>query len=371
MKNPSEFFRKKRPWSKYKDLILDYYLEPYLAKVARLRRPILVVDCFAGPGRFDDGQPGSPLIISRRLEDAQRRSAEVLGFYVEKDCTLHAQLVKNTREIQVPARTRCGDFREHIAEIADLARDHTVFIYLDPIKPSDLLFADMECVYRQLQHGRSVEVLINFMSKGFLRAARGLGSQILLDRSGQNTDERVRRWDSVAGGTFWRDIVGDNQAPNIAKIEQLAKGYAKRLNAHFEWVLSYPVRDKYEDTFPKYHLTFGSRHTDAIELMNRAMVKARREFVGTRFVDGCLFDCRPEAEVIDPQQIELVVLTTCRAIGRTTWKNLRVRATVANPCTYTDSEINGAIKRAIQTNRIASDATGRRIEEHAHVWPVS
>jgi hypothetical protein len=27
-----EFFREKREWSKYKDLILDYHLKPYLAK---------------------------------------------------------------------------------------------------------------------------------------------------------------------------------------------------------------------------------------------------------------------------------------------------------------------------------------------------
>lgn len=60
------FFKRKRPWSKYKDLILDYYLGPYLAKIARLGKPIAVVDCFAGPGKFNDNQRGSPLIIADR-----------------------------------------------------------------------------------------------------------------------------------------------------------------------------------------------------------------------------------------------------------------------------------------------------------------
>ena len=59
-----DFFKAKRPWSKYKDFILGYYLEPYIPKVATLKKPILVVDCFAGCGRFGDGEPGSPLIIA-------------------------------------------------------------------------------------------------------------------------------------------------------------------------------------------------------------------------------------------------------------------------------------------------------------------
>ena len=45
-------FKEKRPWSKYKDFILDYYLTPYIAKVKNLRRPILIIDCCAGPGKI-------------------------------------------------------------------------------------------------------------------------------------------------------------------------------------------------------------------------------------------------------------------------------------------------------------------------------
>jgi three-Cys-motif partner protein len=364
-----EFFRKKRRWSRYKDLILDYYLEPYLAKVATLGRPILIADCFAGPGRFDDGEAGSPLLISGRLAQAQGRGAKVLGFYVEKDPVLHERLVRNTKEAEVPVRIRCGDFRECIGEISSLARDHTVFIYLDPIRPSDLLFTDMESVYDQLKYGHSVEVLINFMSTGFLRAVRGLGDQVVRKRTVWAADESVCRWDTVAGGSYWQDIVFDRQASNLERIERLAKGYAQRLRERFDWVISYPIREKYEHRFPKYHLVFGSRHPDAIELMNRAMVRARREFVGARFVDGFLFPNQPEQEVIRPEEIERMVLETCQILGKTTWRDLRARTTEANPCMYTDSEINQAIKRAVQTNRLGSNCPGKKIEENALIWP--
>ena len=62
MSGVEDFFLRKRSWSRYKDLILDYYLKPYLYKVASLRRPIALVDCFAGPGSFEDGEPGTQQI---------------------------------------------------------------------------------------------------------------------------------------------------------------------------------------------------------------------------------------------------------------------------------------------------------------------
>lgn len=126
MADALEFFHEKKPWSRYKDLILDYYLEPYLAKVAKLRRPILIVDCFAGPGRFDDGERGSPLIISHRLQSVHERGVQVQGFYIEKDPVLCERLCLNTRGLGVPVQVRQGDFTQYIEEIAALARDRAL-----------------------------------------------------------------------------------------------------------------------------------------------------------------------------------------------------------------------------------------------------
>jgi three-Cys-motif partner protein len=364
-----EFFREKKPWSRYKDLILDYYLEPYLAKVAKLRRPILVVDCFAGPGQFDDEERGSPLIISHRLESVHERGVQVQGFYIEKDPTLYERLNLNMRGLRVPVQLRQGDFKQYIAEISELARDRTVFIYLDPIRPRDLLFEDLESIYNQLEHGRSVEVLINFMSTGFLRAVCGLANQILVDNVLQSEHPLVRNWNAIAGGNYWQEIVFGNQTADPDRVEQLAQGYAERLHQWFKWVIKYPVRENYRDKLPKYHLTFGSRHPDAIELMNRAMVKARREFVGVCFVDGFLFPNQPEKEVIEPHAVEKTVVETSQTVGKTTWKDLRVKATIANPCAYTDSEFDSAIKRAIQKGSLASNCSGKRIDNNAWIWP--
>ncbi len=294
-----------------------------------------------------------------------------MGFYVEKDPILYNRLESNTRAVEFPVRTRPGDFRQYVDEISELARDCSVFVYLDPIKPSDLLFSDMECVYRQLKFGRSVEVLINFMSTSFLRAVRGQQDRIGEGDGFQTDHPFVLDWDAIAGGSYWHDILLGSDGLESNSVERLAARYADRLRQWFKWVINYAIRDNYGDALPKYHLTFGSRHPDAIDLMNRAMVKARREFVGACFVEGFLFENQPEREVIRPEEIEKAVIDTCRALDRTTWKELRTRTTIANPCRYTDTEINRAIKLAIQAHRLGSDVSGSRIQEHASVWAIS
>src|SRR5436305_12769116 len=78
----NSFFDTKREWSKYKDAILDYYLRPYLQKVKEIkagrgRKPICIVDMFAGRGEFKTGEPGSPRIIAGHLQELATQGYQV------------------------------------------------------------------------------------------------------------------------------------------------------------------------------------------------------------------------------------------------------------------------------------------------------
>lgn len=335
-------------------------------KVATIGKPIVVVDCFAGPGKFDDGELGSPLIISEKLLPLHERDIKVLGFFVESDEVLYHRLQENVKNVQIPIKTRKGSFRDFIPEIANLAKSHTIFVYLDPIKPTDLLFDDLKSVYDHLGLGQSVETLINFMSRGFLRATLGLKGQGVM----QKTHKSAIRWSKIAGGDYWHEIVTDETISAGEKTDELAKGYSDQLHKWFKWVLTYPVREKYEHEFPKYHLIFGSRYHQAVDIMNRAMVKARREFVGAHFIDGMLFDNQPEEEVVDPEEIKNVIIETSQKIGKAHWEILRAHATVDNPCMYTESEFDKAIKVAIKKGELQSDCDGSKIQQKALVWLV-
>jgi len=366
-----DFFINKNEWSKYKDLILGYYLGPYLAKIATLNRPIAVVDCFAGPGLFGDGEIGSPLIIGQKLAEAHDRGAEVVGLFIEKDDELHKQLVTNTNKFKFPTEVKHGDFHEFVHEIEMLARTHSIFVYLDPIKITQLSFNDLASVYEKLKHGQSVETLINFLSTGFTRLAQGLvgrlGDSVIFDMEHTETE----RCNNIAGGEYWQEIIIAAGLDEGKRIDAIANGYSGQLRRWFSWVLNYPIREEYDHVMPKYHLVFGSRHPDAVDIMNRAMVKARREFVGSRFIDGMLFANQPEKEVINEKEIESMVLATSEMVGQTTWRLLRVHSTLQSPCLYTDTEINRAIKKAIKQGKLKSSATGTKIEQNARVWIAS
>ncbi len=365
--DPVSFFKIKHPWSEYKDQILDYYLRPYLPKVARLRKPILVVDCFAGAGQFEDGKPGSPLIIAKHVAEIRDRGIPARAIFIEKEPTLAARLSAAVAPHSSFAETRPGDFHDHIDEFAKLARSTTLFLYLDPINPNDLLFDDLADVYRALGGGGSVEILVNFLSTAFYRQAAGfLGRR---QKGSTVTAAEKDDIDWIFGGSEWESIIGgDGDMEAAEPIDKLARVYSSRLRQWFNWNLHYAIKERYEDRQPKYHLVFGSRSSDAVHLMNQAMVTARRKFLGAMVKDTLFPTWKPDAEVVDPASVEKLVLGTLRLHDgqSVTWEHLRAMATCACPALYMEKEFNAAIKSCLKRGAIVSpDADGRAIREDA------
>jgi len=71
-------------------------MAPYLKKVAMLKKSILLVDGFAGPGTFEDGTSGSPLIM---CEQAERNVADnYVAVFVNKEKKHHNTLEQTLAE---------------------------------------------------------------------------------------------------------------------------------------------------------------------------------------------------------------------------------------------------------------------------------
>src|SRR5258708_3063610 len=134
-KSSDEFFDEKRPWSKIKDEILKNYLAPYLAKVNTRGQSILLIDGYAGPGIYEDGSYGSPIILCERAEILAKDNYHAI--LVNKKKKYHNTL---SREIQQRgwsnlADARLGDTQLVLREIPPMLKDQTVFLYLDPFGP--------------------------------------------------------------------------------------------------------------------------------------------------------------------------------------------------------------------------------------------
>lgn len=86
MISTQDFFKAKKPWSIMKDQVLGYYLTPYISKILFSGVPLIIIDCFAGKGKFEDGAIGSPVIIGKHVKDIVEKSASppIKALLIEK-----------------------------------------------------------------------------------------------------------------------------------------------------------------------------------------------------------------------------------------------------------------------------------------------
>jgi len=285
MSGTDQFFEKKQAWSKIKDDVLRTYLEPYLAKVSQLRCPIRIADCFAGKGRFGDGEPGSPLIIyeaiQKQLAHPDNR-AEIKAVFIEKEHLVALQE-------NVPAADWVvfleGEYEQRMANFISQynAQRKSLFLYVDPFGIKSLRFSHFQQI-REKQF-ISVELLLNLNAFGFLReGCRLLGLEMQHEEEEPleyapdvNSPERL---DEIAGGSYWQDIVREFYARKISMRtaeEQFVKKYCEQLGSIFDHVIETPIKAKLSH-IPKYHIIFGTNHADGLLLMADTMSKRWETF---------------------------------------------------------------------------------------------
>ena len=361
----NSFFETKRPWSKGKDVILGYYLAAYLAKVRTLRRPVLLVDGFAAPGRYRDGESGSPVIICRQAIAAMegRAGPPVRVWCIERQSELVAQLSRN---IRFPfAKVMHGEFSAHIEEIRRLARTHTVFLYVDPYTASDIDWNELDGIAKQIQQANaSVELLMNFNTPSFVRWGLAALKRQTPDvdndtEDGAEEDAAVELPDRekltrVVGGTWWSDVIGQNRS-FAELVHEVPAKIGDGLRNRYNEVCWVPIKHRLGHTVPKYHMFFGSRHPDALELMNDAMIKARghSDFQVDLFAEN------------DVDQMVLRLASD--------WlprRQLMPRVVREAFCQYYWKDIRGRIQSLLESRRLESDTGKLRINDHTRLRRV-
>jgi len=370
-----EFFRAKRPWSKYKDFILNYYLEPYITKVATLKKPILIVDCFAGCGTFGDNEPGSPLIISKHVKAGRDRGVDVRAECIEADPDNYRTLQRSIAPYSAFVSARLGTFEENLSGLAERARHNSVFLYVDPYTVKGLVFDQMKAIYDQIRKASaSVELLLNLNVATFMRwglaavkrqADLSPEEALEADYLADDPTERVEMamLDSIAGGSYWRDITQDPDATFQQKIDLFTDKYLERLVESFKYAASYEVKEKYEHRVPKYALIYGTRHPDGVELMNDRMCKARQEFLGKQFKTNNLFDLTPVEAVPDTVQLKTDLLDLLADGKQMTRKHLRLQVLLRQFCEFQTKDINAAISELLKAGRLFSSTGKSRIND--------
>jgi three-Cys-motif partner protein len=366
-----EFFKEKKPWSERKDLVLTYYLKPYLAKVARLGKPILIVDGFAGPGLFDDGKPGSPVLICEKAQEAIARGVNVQVLCVESDSEdLFPRLKQNLSRFPF-ARTVNKQFLTVIPEIEAAAAHATVFLYLDPFTVEGIEWAALDRIFEHLSTSRSsIEVLLNLNVPSFVRralAALKLDVGIPSEESdGDEEDTPIDKLNSIAGGDWWIPIL-KSQNDYSKAVKEITNSFCKRLASRFREVCEHSVKEKIGHTIPKYILVFGSRHEHARLLMNEAMVTSRKAFAESSLPnEPTLFETRPFEVVPDERKLpEIVLMNSENKLAREKLVLAVIRAAF---CDYSEAEIKQCIKSLVGTKKLTCSSGTEKINDQSIIW---
>ena len=338
-KDNRDFFVQKKIWSVVKDELLRCYLVPYFNKIFFTRKPILYVDCFAGKGKFDDGNDGSPLVALKCLDTSYQQSREAkMGVLMPQVMVKlielnHAEALKKNIPVEHKHRTEViGDAFEKVI-INELNRalraygDLNVFLYVDPygIKALNMnLFQQLPDVFS------SAELLINLNSFGFIREALRVRKVALrenedelladLDEYEPSLLQSVADLDRIAGGRYWADIIdrySDGQI-DIDEAEKLfAEQYKQTLRKHYRYVLDMPIRLRPEHK-PKYRMVHATNHPDGCILMADNIFK-RTDYL---FVDVqrqgqlSLFEMTPENDIVNENDLDDKMISLIEREGR-------------------------------------------------------
>ena len=381
-KADKSFFDEKRHWSKRKDKILECYLPPYLSKIATQGHPVLIVDAFAGPGKFGDGEPGSPLIICQSVKKALSRglSVPVSAMCIEDDRELFSQLSRLIGKFPF-AEARHGKFGDYIQQIQEKAKDHSVFLYVDPWTVEGLDWYQMDRVFQHLSVSHmSIEILMNFNAVSFVR--RGLAAlKLAIPESNpeiEDTEEvdaaiitppSIERLNKVVGGDWWQNIL-QSSSSFPEKVQNVTNGVCQQLSGRFQEVCQHAIKALPHHDVPKYYLIFGSRHPDALILMNEEMVKSLRTLADlARPKDPTLFEMRPIELVPDTEKLPPIIL---KHASQPTERGT-VILNVIRECfgRFSRKEIRGCIEQLLKNDKLRSETGKIIINDQVKIFAVT
>ena len=260
--------------SVYKLAILRRYLTPMVAKLARLNRPVMLVDGFAGTGYSGGDKGSSSLMLGHAVPHKYQVPVRVRS--VEADSAHYDKLravVEAARAAGADAKAIHGTVQENLDTIVGEAAQETLFMFLDPYG-ANVPYRQLERVLSNVRSARfpPTEALLNISCPLIFREA---GVVKLGSRPSQ-----TRAVDEAMGGDWWHRYV----APGVTSGElvKLVTGeYARRLAAAagMSFVVV-PIHRHPGHVVPIYHLVYLTRSPDhGISTFVDAVARARPDYL--------------------------------------------------------------------------------------------
>jgi three-Cys-motif partner protein len=267
------FFVSRQAAAVFKHKLIQVYFPKFAGKAGSTEadRRLAYVDTHAGRGAYDNGTPGSPLLIAQNVANMAQRRIDC--FFVERKPSNYQYLCE-VLKANMPAgatwETRRGAASDHLDEALTFAADSPLFVFVDPygLGPT---FPEVVRVLKRKRagYGSKTELLLNFISSAFGRA----GGYLWFDESTDQQRKTLEHLDEVLDGSWWRDVYLQAAQPSDA-VEEIAATYAAKVSkaAGCSWTLI-PVRNRAHHV-PLYWLVHFTHHPDGLWWIREAAAQA-------------------------------------------------------------------------------------------------
>lgn len=268
MAEPKEKLWPIEPHTIAKHVILRNYLRAWFPIMGRYNKRLLFFDGYAGPGEYNNGEPGSPIIALLEAlnyfewcEMHGFEKPEIVFFFIEENKERYEHLESRIKAVAWPKEFKISVINSNFEEIATALMVHLeskklklapAFVFIDPFGYR----MPFEIVKKFMGHEKC-EVFINFMYEFINR---------FILREGQ---ERVMT--SLFGTEVWADLQLENKSATQRK-DAIHGLYQAQLEEHAaSFVRSFEMKGTKNST--KYFMFYGTNHKLGLEKMKDAMWK--------------------------------------------------------------------------------------------------
>jgi three-Cys-motif partner protein len=216
MPSSTDFFGQRNAQAVLKHGVLARYAHYFAGRAgAATQGRVAFIDGYAGEGRYEDGSPGSPLLLASQATRAEMFGREVKLAFVEQDDARRHQLQRSLEENQVEADQILGGSLELVVDgLIDRYERHAILLFVDPF---GLAFSrpTLERILGRRTRQQPIDVLYHFS----LSAVARMGRAGVLD--GPTSGQNAAQLDAALGDINWRaDFEGadDPRAPTRAAL---------------------------------------------------------------------------------------------------------------------------------------------------------
>lgn len=213
----SEFFGQLSAQAVLKHGVLTRYAYYFAARAGSATGGrVAFIDGYAGEGRYQDGSPGSPLLLASGATRAQMFGRDVKLAFVERDADRRHKLRRSLAQAEIKPDQLLGEGLDEVVDgLLDRYTRRAVLVFVDPFGLA-VDRSTLERVMRRSSPQQPIDVLYHFSLSTVARMGRAAVVEI------PTTYHNAEQLDAALGAIGWREDFERATAPNAPTEAALA-----------------------------------------------------------------------------------------------------------------------------------------------------